>query len=399
MNEKQGIDNRWDKGMWWFILLFSASDFISISVAQIAMAGLIVCWVGRWVSEKKVPDISPLGVPFAVFAMFSIISAVLSLDIIESIKDSKDLLHILIYFAAYDFLRRYPTKTGTVFRVIAMAGGIAALVGMLQVEDRGVDVMNRISGFQNIYMTFAGLLMISTVTAMAVVAVNFRKWKDIWIPASIAIMVFAMLFSLTRNAWIGTMAGAMTLAVLRKPVLAIALPAIVLVILAVSPSNVQDRVGSIFNPQDSTNKERLLLWKAGAKIVADYPLFGVGQNSFPLVYKKYRSPDVLEPHISHLHNNFLEIAVERGVLGLISWTTIFVMALWVMLKAWRRQKEDPETKMSITAGAGGILAFLTAGFFEYNFGDSEVQMLIYLVMAGGIAAVARKEPSDYGINP
>jgi len=207
------------------------------------------------------------------------------------------------------------------------------------------------------------------------------------------------LFSLTRNAWIGTMAGVMTLAVLRKPVLAIIVPAIVLVILAVSPSNVQDRVGSMFNPKDSTNKERLLLWQAGAKIVADYPLFGVGQNSFPLVYKKYRSPDVLEPHISHLHNNFLEIAVERGFLGLVSWTAIFVIALWVMIRAWQKQKGDQSARMAITAGAGATLAFLTAGLFEYNFGDSEVQMLIYLVMAGGIAAVTKKEPSDYGINP
>ncbi|VAX24056.1 hypothetical protein MNBD_NITROSPINAE03-1109 [hydrothermal vent metagenome] len=272
-----------------------------------------------------------------------------------------------------------------------------AAVGLFQVARSGVDIFHRISGFQGMYMTYAGLLMLAIVLGCAVIFFDFKKWRDSWIPLAVILMTGAVAFSLTRNAWVGIFVGISTLAALRKPFALVALPLIGALVFFIAPKDVQNRVTSIFDSNNVTNKERMLLWEAGFDIVADYPVFGVGQNSFPLVYPEYRRPDVKEPSISHLHNNFLEIAVERGLVGLAAWLSVWFMAILSLTRAWAN---NGPLNLAIAGCAGALFAFLAAGMFEYNFGDSEIQMLVYITLAAGVAgaekALERKVPKNSG---
>lgn len=378
---------KWEKAGWVFLFIFVASDLLSISIAQIAAAGMGVAWIGRWIKSGQSPDLSPIKWPLAAFIASSLIAAIFSLNPEESIRDSKDLLHIVIFFSAYDLFNRDIKKIGTAFRVMAAIGAGIAVFGLFQASERGVDISNRISGFNDMYMTYAGLLMLALITGMAVLLFEFRKWRDSWIPVALAFMTAAILLSLTRNALIGLLAGSIVLVALRKPVALAAIPVIVAIAIAITPQVARDRVFSIFDLQNETNKERIYLWTAGIKIIRDNPLLGVGQNSFPLVYPNYRHPDVKEPTISHLHNNFMEIAAERGLIGLLCWMSVWIGALWIMSRSWWKNRPDGGAcVLGMAAGIGGITAFVSAGMFEYNFGDSEIQMLYYFILAAGMAS-------------
>jgi len=378
---------KWEKAGTVFLLIFAASDLFSISIAQIAAAGMGVAWAGRWVTSGDRPDLSPLKWPLAAFVASSLISAIFSLNLVESIRDSKDLLHIIIFFSAYDFLSRDIKKIGTTFRLMTATGAGIAIIGLFQAFNRGLDINDRISGFNDIYMTYAGLLMLALIVGVAILLFEFKKWSDSWIAPALGLMISAVLLSLTRNALVGILAGSAVMVALRKPLALLAIPVIVIIAIAVTPKIARDRVYSIFDLQNVTNKERIYLWAAGMKIVRDYPVFGVGQNSFPIVYPKYRYPDVKEPNISHLHNNFMEIAVERGLVGLFCWMSVWIFALWIMIRSWRHARTDRGARiLGASAGIGGITAFVCAGMFEYNFGDSEIQMLYYFLLAGGMAS-------------
>ncbi len=389
--------NKWDVAAWVFLCLFALTDLISISAAQIAGTGLVFCWGGQLVSERRTPFLTVLKWPFTAFVVSSLVSAFLSLDPASSIKDSKDLLHILLFFAAYEQFRNRPERVGFVFRLVTVSGGIIAAVGLFQVARSGVDIFHRISGFQGMYMTYAGLLMLAIVLGCAVIFFDFKKWRDSWIPLAVVLMTGAVVFSLTRNAWVGIFVGISTLAALRKPFALVALPLIGALVFFIAPKDVQNRVTSIFDSNNVTNKERVLLWEAGFDIVADYPVFGVGQNSFPLVYPEYSRPDIKEPSISHLHNNFLEIAVERGLVGLMAWLSVWFMAILSLTRGWAN---NGSLNLAIAGCAGALFAFLAAGMFEYNFGDSEIQMLVYITLAAGVAgaekALERKIPENSG---
>jgi len=377
---------RWELGGWVFLFIFAFTDLFSISVAQIAAAGMGICWLGRWAASRQRPGFSPAGWPLAAFVAASLVAAGLSLDPAESIRDSKDLLHILIFFAAFDLFTRSPERVGAVFRVIAASGGGIALVGLGQAVTRGVNLHDRISGFNDIYMTYAGLLMLAITLGGAVALFSFRKWRDGWLPAAIAVMTFAVLLSLTRNAWIGLLVGGVTLLALRKPAWALIAPVAAALAITLAPAGVKERVYSMADPDNRSNRERLLLWSAGMEIIADHPLFGVGQNSFPLVYPKYRRPGVTEPNISHLHNNFIELGAERGLVGLACWIAVWAAALWSMAAAWIKRKPGEAEKTGLAGAMGAVAAFLAAGLFEYNFGDSELQMMYYFVLAAGLAS-------------
>ncbi|MDH5509712.1 MAG: O-antigen ligase family protein [Nitrospinota bacterium] len=393
--EPKGLADKWTKAGWLFIFLFVVTGMFSISVAQISIGLAVVCWIGRWYaagfgSWRNAPSFSPLAVPMLLFVALSLVAAVFSIDMSESLMDSKDLSHFLVFLVVFDFVRKDPSKIPYLLRAVVAAGAGIASVGVYQAAQKGVSTADRISGFNDIYMTFAGLLMLAFVSGLAVVAFDTKKWKDAWLFPALALIACAVLLSLTRNAWIGLSAGAFVVLALRKPVLVVILPILVVGALAAAPGGVKDRFASIFNPNDAANRERLYVWTAGLKLVADRPILGVGQNSFPKAYPKYRDPNVQEPNISHLHNNILQIAVERGIPCLLTWLAIWGMAYYYMGVAFRSGARAENSSLGLTAGLGGITAFLVAGMFEYNFGDAEPQMLVLLLLAVGMAAAQLK---------
>jgi O-antigen ligase len=197
-------------------------------------------------------------------------------------------------------------------------------------------------------------------------------------------MVVAAIASLTRNAMLGMMAGVTVVLALRKPVALLLLPIVAAAVLILSPEVVRNRIMSITDLNDSSIRERLYVWRAGVEIIRDNPLFGVGQNSFPLVYPKYRRPDVKEPNISNLHNNFLELGAERGLVGLTVWIWLWVATAWAMFKGWRGA--PVAGRMAKAAGLGSLTAFMTAGLFEFNFGTAMVQMMMFYITGVALAA-------------
>ena len=80
----------------------------------------------------------------------------------------------------------------------------------------------------------------------------------------------------------------------------------------------------------------------------------------------------------HLHNNIIQIAAERGIPALLAWLT-FVG--WAFLSLIRRLRDKNPTLRPVTVGAlAALVGVFIAGFFEYNFGDSEITvLLLYMI--------------------
>ncbi len=116
----------------------------------------------------------------------------------------------------------------------------------------------------------------------------------------------------------------------------------------------------------------------GAKIISKYPLFGSGPDTVRIIYKDNKPENALRDN-PHLHNNIIQIFAERGFFALISWLWFIILAIkknWEVFKSEKREF----FKLSGLGAIGAISGLFIAGFFEYNFGDSEVKMLfLYLI--------------------
>jgi O-antigen ligase len=91
---------------------------------------------------------------------------------------------------------------------------------------------------------------------------------------------------------------------------------------------------------NDASSNRLPIWKTGLKIVEANPVLGVGPRGFRDIYNQYASSgDYFITHSpKYPHQLYLEVAVESGLLGLVSLLiAVFLMARNGMLSL----KNDP----------------------------------------------------------
>ena len=144
-----------------------------------------------------------------------------------------------------------------------------------------------------------------------------------------------------------------------------------------------DRLTSLADPRyDDSVKERIYMWRSGIRMVKDHPLLGLGVGGVKRLYRDYADPRAGKRSTGHLHSSPVQIAAERGLLGLVAWGWIWGAFFLRAGAILRRLPAGLGTDRMLTAGSlAAVLGFLVAGLFEYNFGDSEVVTLAYLLMA------------------
>ncbi len=250
---------------------------------------------------------------------------------------------------------------------------------------------SRVRGPFSIYMTFGGVLLLGTLFFLAYLA-NV-PWRRVWwmVPAC-AVTVAALAFTYSRNAWLGLAAGALALVATGRRAFRVVLVMVGVAVLvaAVSPAGVAERIRSIADLQDSTVRDRLAMWRSGLAMIRDHPLLGVGPGQVSAWYPHYRRPEAVRPTTGHLHNSPVQIAAERGLPALAVWIWLWVVffreAGRTLVRVGRAR---PLQRALVCASLGGVAGFLVAGLFEHNFGDGEVVMLVYALMA--LPFVVRQE--------
>jgi O-antigen ligase len=118
--------------------------------------------------------------------------------------------------------------------------------------------------------------------------------------------------------------------------------------------------------------------QAGFEIVKDHPFFGVGPSNIKEIYPLYREPDAPRFRIPHLHNNLIQIWAERGILALSGYL-LFVFAFITL--CIRARREESSVRLFTDIGIAAAVGLFFAGFFEFNFGDSEVLLVMIDVFA------------------
>ncbi len=189
-----------------------------------------------------------------------------------------------------------------------------------------------------------------------------------------------MLLTYTRGAYVGILAALLVYALVRRPRALLILAPALLAVFFLAPPEIRERIRSITDLSDRTNRDRIAMARAGARMVADSPVFGLGPDLVPSFYPLYRDPDAPRWRVPHLHNNVLQIAAANGVFAAAAYLAI--VALFLARVVFLLRRETRPDRAALWAGAllAGTALF-AAGLFEYNFGDTEVEMATLLVFA------------------
>jgi O-antigen ligase len=362
-----------DAGFVLVAIALGASSW-TIFGSQVAFDVAAVLWVIELVRRRGQFSAPPFMLPLAVYAGLTLVSAAFSPDPKASLIDSRQLFLLLIVPIVCHFARGH--RASRVLDVIIALGSAAALYGILQYAALGYDSLSpgpeshgRPVGFFNNWMTFSGVLMLVTCASIARLLYFQKEW--LWPAIAVPALVAALVLSLTRNAWLGTLAAVMVLFAVRNWRLLLAVPVAALILVLIAPGAVMNRIHSIGDTTDPATRDRIAMLRKGTQMVKDHPLTGVGPEMVERVYLDYPDPLAVNATNPHLHNNVMQIAAERGLPALAAW-------LWFVIVAtrdlWRQLRSGP-AKALAGAGLAAMISMFVAGQFEYNFGDSEFLML------------------------
>ncbi len=384
--------------MYYGVLVACGTIPFSIALATGGLFGgvfgwLLRCALHRGIGWKK----SPLDGVILLFLGVQVFSVVFSSHWSRSLDHLRSywpLLSVLL-LSQGDFSQ---SRLSRALNVLIISGSLSALFGIgqyaLQWQEGGFEAMPRISGTFGMYMTYAGILsLIWAATLNQAVRPDIRAGRRFFYAAALAVISLALVLTLTRNALLSVLSASAVFLCLRLPKLFWAATAVALLLLAALPAarhGVHRVVWGDQTPQWDTNvmlpwaDQRPFLWKGAYRIVQDHPLAGVGISNFRFAYKQYL-PYELPKTYDHAHNNMLHIAAETGVPGLIAYALLTLGIVVFLINAYRA---DAHVKRR--AVLGGVLCafvgFQVAGLFEFNFGDSEVALVLWILIGSAIVA-------------
>ena len=368
------------------LCLFVGALQLSMGAAAALLTLTLGLWVGVIASRRERVEVPAMFWPLLAYAAITLVSVAASLDPFASFVDSKEVLLFLVVPVVYRFARGQ--NASTVGTVIISVGAVAAVFGIVQYGILEYDSLGqRPRGSLGHYMTYSGLLML--VIGLAAARLLFGQTNRVWAALVLPALVVALTLTLTRSAWVGACAGIGLLLVIRDRRLLAAIPVVAAIFIAFAPPVVTDRFYSTFDLQDPTNRDRFAMARAGGRMIRDYPLTGVGPDMVQQVYADYRDAGGVNEVNPHLHNVPLHIAAERGLPALAVWLWFIAVATRDLFVGLRR----PESRALAAGGLAGMASMLTAGMFEYNFGDSEFLMLLLVLLTLPAAAVL-KTPAD-----
>lgn len=143
----------------------------------------------------------------------------------------------------------------------------------------------------------------------------------------------------------------------------------------------------------SYDMERIYIWQSALKMIADYPLWGVGAGHFNDIYVNNGYINVLakEPHLQHPHNIFLFYFVERGILAGISFILMLLTQIYILSKNILLNKQ-----VNTFAFAGLIMIFGAAiqGCVDVVMDNRTYQLMYWLLYGLSCYSIVYKEQSN-----
>lgn len=199
----------------------------------------------------------------------------------------------------------------------------------------------------------------------------------------------ALVFTVARGAWLGLLAGILAAAYGRWQSrgrhgakarwLVRALAAVAVVGLAVALWLAL--TSSAFTPAgggSNTVVNRLALWQHALDLIRDYPFTGSGLGSTMMVHAVY----VMLIHVGfipHMHNLFLQIAIEQGIFGLAAFLILLALALW---RAWLAARSGGG--ILALAAAAALIAMIVNGLADAGLYASLMVPLLFLPIGFGL---------------
>ncbi|MCK4403645.1 MAG: O-antigen ligase family protein [candidate division Zixibacteria bacterium] len=382
-----------EKSVWFSLCGFAFFSPWSVAGAQTAITVGLLAWLAKMLFSGRVSFVrTPLNLPIFLYVITLAISVIFSPFKAHSFLAFKEEWLLLIFFLIVNNVK----EEAKVEKLLTIFISISVLVGLYAICQHyfGVDLYrNRLLeprggvfislGLFGHHLTFGGYYMLVFLLA-SVILLNAKRAGVFRILDFLAPIVlgFSLVFSYARSAWLGGVMGILTFGFLKggKFILFLVLGVFVLCLLiyVIEPTS-WDRIKEIDFSKNKPESTRIRLWQTSINMIKDKPIWGIGLGNFGKLFNCYKVEGIYDT-TCHPHNDFLNVAVNSGLLGLLAYLSVWAIFLYSTIKVTIKNRKTGFGNSVQMGGIVAIVAFLFASLFQCYYTDAEVNMLIMFIL-------------------
>ncbi len=208
-----------------------------------------------------------------------------------------------------------------------------------------------------------------------------------WLLTGSAVMLTALALSLSRGGLLALLGAVAMVGLLTRrsastaPQLWLALPLLTCGLLIwFGLDRLEDRFGALWRGA-AMSDDRWPLWSRTSVWLASFPIWGAGLGTFPFLEPVCRPPrSGIDFTYDHAHNEYLELLLEGGVLGLGLVLAAGSFLVRNCLRGWRREQSTPSGDL-IVGGLIGCVAVGLHSFVDFGLHIPAVTVLLVVLAA------------------
>ncbi|MBE0640385.1 MAG: O-antigen ligase family protein, partial [Bacteroidales bacterium] len=141
-----------------------------------------------------------------------------------------------------------------------------------------------------------------------------------------------------------------------------------------------ERAASIVDNTTENRKTRLVIWKYTWEMIQDKPWLGVGAGNWKLVAPMYYDKDYMTTYYHNWrrpHNDFLQVAAEKGIPALMVYLAFFVMLALRGIRYLMRS-ENKARILQVLFALGGLAGYSIDSMFSFSYERVDEGMMMML---------------------
>lgn len=392
-------------------IAFGAVRPTHVAIIQAGILAMFCLWVIKTFCKRGFTYVrTPLDLPMLAFLVWGIVNVAFSTYSHASEKELYRFANYALLFsiAGYYFSRR--RRLFSLVYAIIFLGVAESLFGLAQylqgaktVLGYAVSNIGTVNGAYVSHNHFAGLLVMIFPLVLALFFGTSQPGRRFFLFLLLCIIGAALILSLSRG---GLLSWGVSLfvfflclwlkhrqsrgrATLFVFVLLLALVITVFTAwIGVSPIAHRSLLTTLLPTTETFQEEiRFVIWRHALPLIKEFPVFGSGLGTFSDVFARYRPAEIpQEKRVYHAHNDYLELLIEAGGIGLL-------LALWGMfallrtaLKAYFRHSSQ-ELPMLVLGGVASCTAIFTHSLVDFNLHIPANAIIFFLILALTTASV------------
>jgi len=436
---------------WHWLLLALATPFLlfpspSRSVALLVVPGL---WIIAGLAGREPLPRTPLNATLLVMFIMVLVSTWATFDIAFSLpKIAGMVLGIGVFYAFVNYGQRARGWYLCLGVFLAAGLGVAALglVGTQWTAKFGflVPITSRlpraISGLPGAETGFrpnevAGALLWVLPTLILLTGLLLIRprdavvgWGQRFVIAAIPILVVAtlsvasvLLLTQSRGGYIGLGLTAMVLVFIALPSEGRWLFGSLMLFMLIGGVAVLQYQGnlilqSLFDGGNALSPTSMLdtlegraeVWSRAIYGIQDFPFTGMGMNTFRRVVHVLYPLFLIGPDVDfgHAHNEFLQVALDLGIPGLMAFLALYIGAFWILREMWGKVQSQETisstfhsprvVRMLVLGLGGGLLAHMVYGLTDAVALGAKPSILFWMLLGlvAGLYQMVRVNNGD-----